>query len=181
MSETELPCPGCGRPMARVGGPDAHRGWTCVSCNAAGDPEEDHLEDPADSRPCGCEEAEALKAERDTFRDMARARGDLLVSAVERQLLAERQIAAVFGQHPYIAFTAQCWWLLVEAKRPRNARGEATASQYTQAQKDWREQTEGWPRITVTSGADAIAQIRGLTGYTSGLPSSLGPTPVGSS
>lgn len=38
----ELSCPGCGRPMARVGGPGAHRGWTCVNCNAAGDPEEDH-------------------------------------------------------------------------------------------------------------------------------------------
>lgn len=38
----ELPCPGCGRPMARVGGPGARRGWTCVNCNAAGDPEEDH-------------------------------------------------------------------------------------------------------------------------------------------
>lgn len=93
MSDTELPCPGCGRPMARVGGPGAHRGWTCVSCNAAGDPEEDHLEDPADSRPCGCEETEALKAERDTFRDLARHRGDLLVSEVERRLLAERRLA----------------------------------------------------------------------------------------
>lgn len=38
----ELACPGCGRPMARVGGAGARRGWTCVNCNAAGDPEEDH-------------------------------------------------------------------------------------------------------------------------------------------
>ncbi len=51
---------------------------------------EDELEDPADSRPCGCEETEALKAERDTFREMARERGDLLVSEVERRLAAER-------------------------------------------------------------------------------------------
>jgi hypothetical protein len=91
------PCPECGRPMARVAGPDKHRGWTCVNCNAAGDPEEDHLEDPADSRPCGCEEAEALKAERDTFRDLARARGDLLVSEVERRLAAERQLTIIRG------------------------------------------------------------------------------------
>jgi hypothetical protein len=83
--------------MARVAGPDKHRGWTCVNCNAAGDPEEDHLEDPADSRPCGCEEAEALKAERDTFRDMARARGDLLVTEVERRLAAERQLTIIRG------------------------------------------------------------------------------------
>lgn len=91
------PCPECGRPMARVAGPDKHRGWTCVNCNAAGDPEEDHLEDPADSRPCGCEEAEALKTERDTFREMAQHRGDLLVSEVERRLAGERQIAAAEG------------------------------------------------------------------------------------
>jgi hypothetical protein len=51
------------------------------------------LEDPADSRPCGCEETEALKTERDMFRDLARHRGDLLVGAVERQLLAERRLA----------------------------------------------------------------------------------------
>lgn len=44
---TELPCPGCGRPMARVGGPAERRGWTCVNCNSAGDPEEDHLEPAA--------------------------------------------------------------------------------------------------------------------------------------
>jgi hypothetical protein len=87
------PCPECGRPMARVAGPGEHRGWTCVNCNAAGDPEEDHLEDPADSRPCGCEETEALKAERDTFREMARERGDLLVSEVERRLAAERRVS----------------------------------------------------------------------------------------
>jgi hypothetical protein len=46
--------------MARVAGPDGP-GWTCVNCNAAGDPEDDHLEDPADSRPCGCEETEGLR------------------------------------------------------------------------------------------------------------------------
>lgn len=56
------------------------------------------------------------------------------------------------------------WWLLVEIKRPRNLRGEATESQYTQAQKDWREQTQGWPRITVTSGQEAVRQIREMTG-----------------
>jgi hypothetical protein len=80
-----------------LGAPAEKQGWTCVNCNAAGDPEEDHLEDPADSRPCGCEEAEALKAERDTFRDMARARGDLLVTEVERRLAAERQLTIIRG------------------------------------------------------------------------------------
>lgn len=59
-SEDALPCPGCGRPMARVGGPGAHRGWTCVNCNAAGDAELDHP-DPDDDRPCSCEEALALR------------------------------------------------------------------------------------------------------------------------
>jgi hypothetical protein len=97
------PCPECGRPMARVAGPDKHRGWTCVNCNAAGDPEEDHLEDPADSRPCGCEEAEALKTERDTFREMARERGDLLVSEVERRLAAERLLAETESRRDWAA------------------------------------------------------------------------------
>jgi hypothetical protein len=66
--EIDLPCPGCGRPMARVGGPGARRGWTCVNCNAAGDPEEDRaysddeLVDPEAERPCSCEESERLKA-----------------------------------------------------------------------------------------------------------------------
>lgn len=55
-------CPDCSRPMARVAGP--HPGWTCVNCNAAGDPEEDHpLPDP-----CGCEEAEELKEQLEKFR-----------------------------------------------------------------------------------------------------------------
>lgn len=40
-------CPDCGLPMARVAGPDGH-GWTCVNCNAAGDPEGDHLDAPPD-------------------------------------------------------------------------------------------------------------------------------------
>jgi hypothetical protein len=56
------------------------------------------------------------------------------------------------------------WWLLVECKKARNKRGEATASQYTKAQIEWRKQTEGWPRITVTSAQDAVNQIRALTG-----------------
>lgn len=59
FAEDPLPCPGCGFAMARVGGPGARRGWTCVSCNAAGDPEEDHPDD----RPCGCEDAVSLAAE----------------------------------------------------------------------------------------------------------------------
>jgi hypothetical protein len=35
---------------------------------------------------------------------------------------------------------------------------------YKPAQLAWRAQTAGWPRITVTSGADAIAQLREMTG-----------------
>lgn len=54
-------------------------------------------------------------------------------------------------------------WLLVECKVPRNKRGEATASQYTAAQREWREKTAAWPRITVTSAQDAVDQIREMT------------------
>jgi len=56
------------------------------------------------------------------------------------------------------------FWLLCEIKRPRNLRGEATESQFTKAQKDWRELTQGWPRITVTSGQEAVTLIRDMTG-----------------
>lgn len=51
-------------------------------------------------------------------------------------------------------------WLLVECKVARNRRGEVTESQYTQRQREWREQTAGWPRITATSAQDAVDQIR---------------------
>lgn len=75
-------CPDCGLPMARVAGPDGH-GWTCVNCNAAGDPEGDHPEplrplhirdfpaseylfprpsDPDADRPCSCDESLQLQA-----------------------------------------------------------------------------------------------------------------------
>lgn len=46
-------------------------------------------------------------------------------------------------------------WLPVECKVP--------PVRYTTAQKQWRERTAGWPRITVTSGQDAVDQIRELT------------------
>jgi hypothetical protein len=55
------------------------------------------------------------------------------------------------------------FWLLVECKVARNKRREATASQYTKEQKEWREETAPWPRITVTSAQDAVNQIRALT------------------
>jgi hypothetical protein len=55
------------------------------------------------------------------------------------------------------------WWLLVECKVPLGAQGDVTPSQYTTAQKEWREMTAGWPRITATSAQNAVDQIRELT------------------
>ena len=55
-------------------------------------------------------------------------------------------------EHPLIMQS----WLLVECKVP--------PIKYTSAQKAWRERTAGWPRITATSGQDAIRQIREMTG-----------------
>ena len=46
-------------------------------------------------------------------------------------------------------------WLLVECK---NLKGRGL--RFTPAQKEWREKTAGWPRITVTSGQNAVDQIR---------------------
>jgi hypothetical protein len=47
------------------------------------------------------------------------------------------------------------WWLMVECKVP--------PIRYKPAQLAWRELTQGWPRITVTSAQDAVDQIRELT------------------
>lgn len=58
----------------------------------------------------------------------------------------------------------QHYWLLVEAKVARYKLTASTAVRYTAAQKKWREQTQGWPRITVTSAQDAVEQIRRMTG-----------------
>lgn len=57
----------------------------------------------------------------------------------------------------------QRWWLLCEVKVARNKRGTVQPSQYTRAQREWRERTAGWPRITVTSAQDAVIQVRALT------------------
>lgn len=55
------------------------------------------------------------------------------------------------------------YWLLVECKVEHPSYGKINPVRYTQAQKEWRAQTEGWPRITVTSGQDAVDRIRELT------------------
>lgn len=54
-------------------------------------------------------------------------------------------------------------WVVVECKVARYKLTASTAVRYTKAQVEWRKQTEGWPRITVTSGQDAVNQIRALT------------------
>jgi len=59
--------------------------------------------------------------------------------------------------------TIRSWWLLVECKVPRNKRGAVTESQLTTAQKQWRERSQGWPRITVVSAQDAVEQLRRMT------------------
>lgn len=57
-----------------------------------------------------------------------------------------------------------CWdaagrlrlWLPVECKVP--------PVRYTDRQEAWRGKTPGWPRLTVTSGQDAVDQMRDLVG-----------------
>ena len=58
----------------------------------------------------------------------------------------------------------ECWdawgrlqiWLPVECK--------VEPIRYTLHQQGWRKTTAGWPRLTVTSGQDAVDQLRELTG-----------------
>jgi hypothetical protein len=57
----------------------------------------------------------------------------------------------------------ECWddhgrlriWLPVECK--------VEPVRYTPQQLAWRAATAGWPRLTVTSGQDAVNQLRELT------------------
>src|SRR5262245_24632136 len=52
------------------------------------------------------------------------------------------------------------YWLLIEVKVPSRKDGGVKASKYTKAQIEWRKQTKTGPRITVTSFADALVQLR---------------------
>ena len=56
-----------------------------------------------------------------------------------------------------------CFGSVGEAKAPRNKRGTVQPSQFKPAQKEWRNKTACWPRITVVSAQDAVEQIRELT------------------
>lgn len=49
----------------------------------------------------------------------------------------------------------QTYWLVVECKVP--------PVKFTKRQREWREITASWPRVTVTSAQDAVDQIRRLT------------------
>ncbi len=55
------------------------------------------------------------------------------------------------------------WWLVCECKVPMGKGGTVQPSQFRPAQKAWRAATSEWPRITVTSGQDAVDQIREMT------------------
>lgn len=52
-------------------------------------------------------------------------------------------------------------WLMVECKVIERA--STGYVRFKPAQKAWREQTAGWPRITATSAQDAVDQIREMT------------------
>lgn len=53
-------------------------------------------------------------------------------------------------------------WLLIEVKRVER---ESTGYyRHTPAQLAWYEQTQGFPRLVVTSAQDAVTKIRRMTG-----------------
>lgn len=54
-------------------------------------------------------------------------------------------------------------WVLVECKVP-NKSGGVKPSKFTDAQREWYAQTEGFPRLVVTSAQDAVEQIRRMAG-----------------
>ena len=54
-------------------------------------------------------------------------------------------------------------WLMVEVKVP-NKSGGVKPSKFTPAQREWYAQTEGFPRLVVTSAQDAVDQLRRMAG-----------------
>lgn len=54
-------------------------------------------------------------------------------------------------------------WVLVECKVP-NKSGGVKPSKFTKAQREWYAQTEGFPRLIVTSAQDAVDQLRKMAG-----------------
>lgn len=52
-------------------------------------------------------------------------------------------------------------WVTVEVKVP-NKSGGVKPSKFTPAQREWYAQTEGFPRLIVTSAEDAIRQLRAM-------------------
>ena len=55
-------------------------------------------------------------------------------------------------------------WVLVEAKSPRYKLTASTAVRFTPAQREWYAQTEGFPRLVVTSAQDAVDKLRRMVG-----------------
>ncbi len=54
-------------------------------------------------------------------------------------------------------------WVMVEVKVP-NKSGGVKPSKFTDAQREWYAQTEGFPRLVVTSAQDAVDKLRKLAG-----------------
>lgn len=54
-------------------------------------------------------------------------------------------------------------WVLVECKVP-NKSGGVKPSKFTPAQREWYAQTDGFPRLVVTSAQDAVDQLRRMAG-----------------
>ncbi len=83
-------------------------------------------------------------------------------NGVEDLLVGVRDGRSHFdSEYGLLRNTERLYWLLVECKVPVNAKGTV---RFKPAQLKWRERSEGWPRITVTSAQDAVEQIRRLTG-----------------
>lgn len=57
--------------------------------------------------------------------------------------------------------TIRAAWILVEVKVP-NKSGTVKPSKFTPAQRKWYAETEGFPRLVVTSAQDAVDQLRKL-------------------
>ncbi len=89
--------------------------------------------------------------------------GDLVVLMPARS--QEMEAATPYRPNYPVYVHLPPYWLELEVKTPQNkTNDDIWNSQYTDAQKEWREQTKGAPRETVTGFEDTLTKLRARMG-----------------
>jgi hypothetical protein len=91
--------------------------------------------------------------------DAIRAMGFHAISLHAHGKGLEDILVAARRERPF----GQKFWVTVEVKTATNKSGTLPESKFTPAQRAWYAQTDGWPRLVVTSAQDAVNQLQELT------------------